>query len=129
MVTIVDKARELQHNYDIKQKNQRIEKERAYRRFLEKKGHELPDYNSLARCRKTLVYIVFLVNLCFLFYMFMLAEWTMDKIVMFNGFWGMWIPIINFMISFCLSFFAVTFDFVIWRRWPEHKNNYCFIDW
>jgi len=126
---IVQSAWETQHRLECRRNRRRIEKERAYRRFLADPGRNLPNYESLAKARKTMIIIVCIVNGLFVGYMFFVGEWLYSKQQMFMGLVGEWFPVIVFVVSVCLVCFFVMVDFVMYRRWPDHKKEYCFIDW
>ena len=119
IMSFVDRAWQVQHNWEDKRKRRRINKEQRYRAFLANPPRPLPSYETLVKLRNLLVLIVFCVmSVSSLQILFFLNTWFIYPFHL--------IPMICFVVSIIFSIFAFMFDWVIFKRWGNNKS---FMDW
>ena len=114
-IRFIDRCRQRQKDIETHWRQRRINKQRQYREFLANPNRDLPDYETLVRCRN----ILFIVTFC------IIAIPSLQIILFYNTLFGNWMEVIPqtcFIISWIFGGFAATFDWVIYRRWGNTRS-------
>lgn len=113
--SFIQKARDLQNRFEICRTVKKRAKRQRYQAFLANPPRPLPPYNSLAKWRKSFIYVALICLAIPSFQTIFLYHTITDRLFQTTY------PICG---SFFLIFlsFGITFDWVIHRRWNDKKT-------
>ena len=118
-MSLVDRAWQVQINWEQKRKQRKKDKEQRYRVFLASPPRPLPSYSSLVRWRNIIALVIFCVMLVSSLMMTVFLEYAI--IPPFNM-----IHVVCVLLALIFSGFAIMFDYVIYKRWG---NTHSFMEW
>jgi len=112
---LVTKARLLEIKIRVQRENKKKIKQQAYRAFLQNPDRDLPDYQTINKWRNMLFYatatLIVIPSLTILFFYHTPRNPLFYELL--------YMP---HLIAFMLLSFALSFDRVISKRWPERKT-------
>jgi len=117
--SLVDRAWQMQCDWEQKRKQRKTDKEQRYRAFLAFPPRPLPSFESLVRVRNLLAVSVFcIMSVSSIQVLFFLHTWFINPFHL--------IPMVCFVLATMVTGFFLMVDYVIFKRWGNTKS---FMDW